>query len=141
MEKKFYIIKKQNPREILAMAIGVFLGIGGIALLSHLTGNVFIMAPFGASAVLLYCAKSSPLAQPRNFLASHFIVATIGITCVRLFGSEWYVTAISVSLAILAMMLTDTVHASDKYPLTACEICEKSDCEQADPRKQKYLVK
>lgn len=32
-------------------------------------------------------------------------------------------------------------HASDKYPLTACEICEKSDCEQADPRKQKYLVK
>ena len=24
-------------------------------------------------------------------------------------------------------------HASAKYPMTACEICEKEDCERADP--------
>ena len=27
-------------------------------------------------------------------------------------------------------------HSSARYPLTACEICEKEGCEKADPRKQ-----
>jgi CBS-domain-containing membrane protein len=107
---KFYIFKKCDWREMVMTIVGVFLGIGGVALLAHVTGQPFIMAPFGASAVLLYCASSSPLAQPRNFLCSHFIAGFIGITCVNIFGAGWYVAAISVCLAILAMMLTDTVH-------------------------------
>lgn len=107
---KFYLFKKQDYRECLTMALGVMIGIGGVAWLSHITGNVYIMAPFGASAVLLYCAKTSPLAQPRNFLCSHFIAAMIAISLVRLLGNEWYVAPLAVALAILVMMLTDTVH-------------------------------
>ena len=109
-KRKFYIFKKQNWKECVMTAVGALLGIGGVAALTHFTGGTYIMAPFGASAVLLYCASSSPLAQPRNFLCSHFIAAIIGITLVRLLGSDWYVAAISVTLAILVMMMTDTVH-------------------------------
>lgn len=106
----FYIFKKVDWRECVMTVVGVALGIGSTALLAHLTDMPFIMAPFGASAVLLYSASSSPLAQPRNFLCSHFIAGFIGITCVNLLGSSWYVAALSVALAILAMMVTDTVH-------------------------------
>ena len=109
-KRKFYIFKPCDWREIIMTVVGVFIGVGGVALLAYLTGQPFIMAPFGASAVLLYCASSSPLAQPRNFLCSHFIAGFIGITCVNLLGSSWYVAALSVSLAIIAMMVTDTVH-------------------------------
>ncbi len=109
-ESGFYLFKRVDWREAVMTIVGVFLGIGGVALLAHITGLVWIMAPFGASAVLLYCASSSPLAQPRNFLLSHFIAGFIGITCVNLLGTAWYVPAISVCLAILAMMATDTVH-------------------------------
>ena len=109
-KRKFYIFKPCDWREIVMTIVGVFLGIGGVSLLAYVTDQPFIMAPFGASAVLLYCASSSPLAQPRNFLCSHFIAGVIGITCVNLLGSSWYVAAISVCLAIIAMMLTDTVH-------------------------------
>lgn len=109
-ERNNYIFRKQNMKECIMTVVGVILGIGGVAALAHFTGCNFIMAPFGASAVLLYCACSSPLAQPRNFLCSHFIAAFIGITLVNLLGNSWYVAALAVSLAILAMMFTDTVH-------------------------------
>lgn len=104
------IFKKTDWRECIMTIVGVFLGIGGISLLTYLTEQPFLIAPFGASAVLLYCASSSPLAQPRNFIGSHFIAATIGITCVNLIGDGWYTAAIAVALAILAMMVTNTVH-------------------------------
>ena len=110
VKAKFYIFRRCDWRELVMTAVGVFLGIGGVSLLAYVTKQPFIMAPFGASAVLLYCASSSPLAQPRNFICSHFIAAFIGITCVNLLGSSWYVAAISVCLAIIIMMMTDTVH-------------------------------
>lgn len=105
-----YIFKRQDRRECIMTVAGVLGGIGGVGLLAYLTNYPMIMAPFGASAVLLYCASASPLAKPRNFLCSHFIAATIGITCVRLLGTGWYVGSVAVALAILAMMFTDTVH-------------------------------
>ena len=104
---------KPNPnktKELIMTAAGAMFGIGGVAWLAHYTSLPFIIAPFGASAVLLYSAVSSPLAQPRNLAGGHIISAVIAISCCRVLGNDWYVMALAVTLAILAMMATETVH-------------------------------
>lgn len=44
-----------------------------------------IITSFGASAVLLFSAIESPLAQPRNFVLGHFVSALVGTCITRLF--------------------------------------------------------
>jgi len=44
-----------------------------------------IITSFGASAVLLFAAIESPLAQPRNFVLGHFVSALAGTCITRLF--------------------------------------------------------
>lgn len=108
MRKKF--VRTISYKEIIMSCTGVILGIGGVALLAEITQMHLIIAPFGASAILLYSATSSPLAQPRNLVGGHFFSALIAITCCKLMGSNWYAMALAVMLAMLAMMLTGTIH-------------------------------
>ncbi|KGO64378.1 Uncharacterized protein PITC_022770 [Penicillium italicum] len=44
-----------------------------------------IITSFGASAVLLFGAIESPVAQPRNFVLGHFLSALVGTCITRLF--------------------------------------------------------
>jgi CBS-domain-containing membrane protein len=72
---------------------------------------LLIIGSFGASAVLVYAAIKSPLAQPRNLVGGHVISALIGVACYKLFGGTiWMAAALGVSLAIVAMLLTKTLH-------------------------------
>lgn len=104
------LLRSISLPEILATSVGVFGGIGSISLLTYLLGYPLLIAPFGASAVLLYSATSSPLAQPRNLIGGHFVAALVGVTCYQLFGETWYAVTFAVCGAILLMMVTDTVH-------------------------------
>ncbi|ABK42989.1 HPP family protein+B94 [Magnetococcus marinus MC-1] len=95
--------------------LGSFLGIGLVAWLhDHLLTQqdlVFIIGSFGASAVLIYGAISSPLAQPRNLLGGHLISALVGVAVFQTMGSlPWLAAALAVSLAIVAMQFTRTLH-------------------------------
>lgn len=104
--------KKQTVSlpEITRTCIGTVLGIGGVALLAKYTQLPFIIAPFGASAVLLYSAVSSPLAQPRNLILGHLVSGVIAITVCNLLGNSVVSTVFAVTAAIVAMMLLDAVH-------------------------------
>ncbi len=70
-----------------------------------------LMASLGASAVLVFGAPASPLAQPRNVMGGHFVSAIAGVTC-QIFLGAWPIAAIctSVSLAIFLMTVTKTLH-------------------------------
>ncbi|MEG0198629.1 MAG: HPP family protein, partial [Acinetobacter sp.] len=78
--------------------------------LSKLTNNLFIMAPFGATCVLLYAVSQSPLAQPRNVILGHFISALIGLLFLKLFGNSAFSIALSVGCAIAAMQFLRCIH-------------------------------
>lgn len=52
---------------------------------------VLWVGSFGATAVLIYGAQQSPLAQPKNVLGGHGIAALVGVTCYKAMGSEWFV--------------------------------------------------
>ncbi len=101
--------------EILWSWIGSFMGIAVVGLihfkLLDRTALVMIIGSFGASAVLVYGAIRSPLAQPRNLIGGHMLSAAIGVTAFQLMGSlPWLSAALAVSTAIAVMHLTRTLH-------------------------------
>jgi CBS-domain-containing membrane protein len=101
--------------EIFWSWIGSFLGVAACGFLSiayfEPMDLLLIIGSFGASAVLVYAAIKSPLAQPRNLMGGHIISALIGVACYKLFGGTiWMAAALGVSLAIVAMLLTKTLH-------------------------------
>lgn len=106
---------KVSSVEIFWSWIGAFLGITPIALLNYnsFAGNdfVYIIGSFGASAVLIYGAVRSPLAQPRNLVGGHLLSAIIGVASFQLFQAiPWFAAAFSVATAIAVMHATQTLH-------------------------------
>jgi len=100
----------------------------GIALLQAVFGHAHyfigrqvpsIVASYGASAVLIYGAIESPLAQPRALFGGHFIGGLIGICVTKLFlllpqerfeQLDWLAGSLCVATAIVLMQITSTTH-------------------------------
>ncbi len=106
---------KVGSFEVLWSWIGSFLGIAAVALIHFKildqTGLMMIIGSFGASAVLIYGAIRSPLAQPRNLLGGHILSAAIGVTAYQALGGQpWLAAALAVSTSIALMHLTKTLH-------------------------------
>lgn len=113
-----YVVYKQTivePIDHLWTFIGAFIGIGGIGLLQGSrfgqTDNIFLIGSFGASAVLIFGATNSPLAQPRNLVGGHLVSALVGVTVYKLVPGElWFASSLAVALAIVGMQVTKTMH-------------------------------
>jgi CBS-domain-containing membrane protein len=102
-------------KEHLWTFLGSFTGIGLIGLLNYYVFNPadtpLLVGSFGASSVLIYGVINSPLAQPRNLLGGHFLSAFIGVTMHKLIPHElWLAAALAVSLSIVGMQITKTLH-------------------------------
>ncbi|MCE7064909.1 HPP family protein [Dyadobacter sp. CY326] len=95
--------------------VGSFLGIALIGFINSSrftqSDNVFLIGSFGASSVLIYGIVNSPLAQPRNLIGGHLICALVGVTIHKLFPGElWLSSALAVSISIVCMQITKTLH-------------------------------
>ncbi|WP_216624874.1 HPP family protein [Paenibacillus foliorum] len=69
-----------------------------------------IMAPFGATCVLIFVLPESPLSQPRNIIGGHLLSTLVGLIILTLFGTHSWSIALAVGLAIGFMQRTRTVH-------------------------------
>ena len=101
--------------EVFWSWLGSFLGIAAVAYINdgflEQTDLVLIIGSFGASAVLIYGAIKSPLAQPRHLIGGHIISACIGVSAWKiLFFAPWLAAALAVSVSIAVMHLTKTLH-------------------------------
>ncbi|HEY0029310.1 MAG TPA: HPP family protein [Bacteroidia bacterium] len=113
-----YVVYREtliNKADILWTFLGAFAGIGLIGFINSryftLNDNLFLIGSFGATAVLIYGATNSPLAQPRNLVGGHLISAFIGVAVHKLIpGEVWLSSALSVSLSIVMMQITKTLH-------------------------------
>jgi len=102
-------------REIAWSWLGAFLGIAAVAWSDSFflqgTDLVLIIGSFGASAVLIFGAIKSPLAQPRNLLGGHIISGLIGVAIYQIFSPYlWLAAALAVATAIAVMHATKTLH-------------------------------
>jgi CBS domain-containing membrane protein len=113
-----YIVYKETLidfKEHFWTFIGAFMGVGIIGLLNSkyftANDNLFLIGSFGASSVLIYGIINSPLAQPRNLVGGHLVCAIVGVTVHKLIpGEVWLAAALSVSLSIVLMQITKTLH-------------------------------
>lgn len=95
--------------------IGAMLGIAAVAIVNVAcfgsVGPALMLGSFGATAVLVYGAYRSPLAQPRNVLGGHVLSAIVGVLCWRLVGEHlWFAEALAVATSIALMHVTRTLH-------------------------------
>ncbi|MGP8296093.1 MULTISPECIES: HPP family protein [unclassified Halomonas] len=96
--------------QILTGLVGGISGIGLVAWLTWLTEVPLLMAPFGATCVLLFAAPGAPLAQPRNVIGGHLISALMGLVVMQLLGAGPLAMAVGVGVAIAAMQALRVVH-------------------------------
>lgn len=110
---------KSPPRvstlEILLSWLGSFLGIAAVALVNFKVAEgsdlLMLIGSFGASAVLIYGAIKSPLAQPRNLIGGHVLSAIIGVAMFKIVpGQPWLAPSMAVATAIAVMHATKTLH-------------------------------
>lgn len=91
--------------------IGAFIAISILVVFNQLTSEaVWLMAPFGATAVLVFGVPSSPLAQPKNVIFGHVITAVVGLLFVTLGMNELWMMALATGIGVFLMLLTNTTH-------------------------------
>jgi len=92
-------------------AIGAMVGMGFVGWLGHVTGEPFLIAPFGASCVLLFAVPSSPLSQPANVIGGHMLAAVVALSLRVFLPPDWWAIAIVVGLVIGLMVAFRLTHA------------------------------
>jgi CBS-domain-containing membrane protein len=116
-------LPNSSLRHIFDSFVGSFIG---ILILSYLdqfwllerSDVVMIVGSFGAQAILIFVTPTVPLAQPWNCIVGNFVGATIGVTSFKFFKMMvddveawiWIASAVAVSLAIVVMLLTKSLH-------------------------------
>ena len=94
--------------------VGSFCGVALIGLLNSIylstSDNLFLVGSFGATSVLIFGVINSPLAQPRNLIGGHLISAIVGVTVNIFIKEQWLAAALAVSVSIVLMQVTKTLH-------------------------------
>lgn len=96
-------------------ALGAGLGIALTGLVGWLALNgdpalPWLLAPMGATAVLVFVLPASPLSQPWPVAGGHLIAALVGMVAHALLGPGWLAAGLAVGLAIAVMSLARCLH-------------------------------
>lgn len=102
-------------REAIRAGSGALLGLAILGLL--VLGpevdrqlGLYLIAPFGATAVLLFAVPSSPLAQPWSAIMGNTVAAAVGVAVCLAIPDPVLRVALAVGLAICAMALARAMH-------------------------------
>lgn len=102
-----------SPRQILLSSFGAGVGLLIASLFSHWAlgeVNIWFIAPMGASAVLLFAAPNSPLAQPWSVIGGNFISALTGLTVIHYVGQPAVGAALAAGLSVALMFKLRCLH-------------------------------
>lgn len=109
------ILAGATLRDRLFACLGALVGVGLTGLLSSLALGAdihlpLIVAPIGASAVLVFAVPASPLAQPWPVIGGNAISALVGIAVGKLVADPALSLALAAGLAIATMSLARCLH-------------------------------
>lgn len=104
-----------STREKARSALGALIGIALTALVSRLVigpeiGLPFIVAPLGASAVILFALYSSPLAQPWAVFGGNVLSSLLGIACGQIFSEPLVAGLVAVGASVAVMFMARCLH-------------------------------
>lgn len=109
------VIAPVSAREALRAGLGALIGLvlTGLFLLSpqvDLDLGLYLVAPFGASSVLLFAVPNSPLAQPWSAIVGNTVAAIVGVAVCLLVPDPVLRIGLAVGLAITATILCRAIH-------------------------------
>lgn len=108
-----------------ALIAGVFstFVLGFLAWLNYMGDyGIWLMAPFGATAVLVFGVPQSPLAMPKNVIGGHMLTAMIGVVFSYYSADSAIMIGLAVGIAITLMIITKTIHpAAGANPILIIE--------------------
>lgn len=111
--------------EILS-AIGIFFGIGIVALVSKSIDNNLLLAPFGATSIIAFLLYDSEYAQPRNIILGYIITSIVGILMAYILGHNWIVYVLGVAIAMLVKSWFKAIHPpSAAMPIILLKVNEQ----------------
>ncbi len=105
--------RHQPPMRVhsaLLAGAGAALALAALGFLGEWTGHLWLIAPFGASAVLIFAAPTAVLSQPANLVGGHVTGALIALALVAVFPGHVWLAAVAAGLAITTMVLMRIVH-------------------------------
>jgi len=112
-------------RERLRSCVGALAGIATVGVTMRTLPGVpglvpLLVAPMGASAVLLFAVPASPLAQPWSIIGGNLVSAAVGVACAQWITDPVTAAAVAIACAIGAMFALRCVHPpSGAVALTA----------------------
>ncbi|HKX40453.1 MAG TPA: HPP family protein [Burkholderiaceae bacterium] len=111
----------ERLRSCAGAGIGILLtGLLSAAVLGPNAAAIWLVAPMGASAVLLFAAPASPLAQPWSLIGGNVVAALIGVTCAKLIDQPFAAATAAIFFAIGLMFVLRCLHPpSGAVALTA----------------------
>lgn len=100
--------------EQLRAGIGAAMGIGLCAAIVQIgvmlgLSSIYLIAPLGATAVLVFCVPNSPLAQPWSAIVGNTSAALTAWLAVEMLPGDWMV-GVAVGASIIVMMLLRALH-------------------------------
>lgn len=112
---------KERLRACCGALFGILLtGLLACVVLGSSVAVPLLIAPMGASAVLLFAVPSSPLAQPWSIIGGNTLSAVIGVAIAGWIADPLWACAIALSLSIAAMFALRCLHPpSGAIALTA----------------------
>lgn len=106
-------IKKTDWSSVLDgfyTGIGVFIGLSLIGLIAQSVHQMLIIAPFGATAVLLFSAPESQFSKPWNVLVSYVLSTIVGFLILHYSSGNWYSIGFGFGVVILLMHTFKAIH-------------------------------
>jgi len=108
------LIARHQPNikfsSVIVATLGGTVAIATLILMGDISNTTLLMAPFGATCVLLFSLPSSPLSQPMNVVGGHIASTSIGLLVHAVLPSSWWALALAVGLAIGTMALLRITH-------------------------------
>lgn len=100
--------------------------IGFLAFMADKEHIPLLIAPFGATAAMIYGVPNSQMAKMSNVILGHLLSAIIGILSYKILGNNWYSVATGLSLAVILMLITKTMHPPGGATAVLCIISRES---------------
>jgi CBS-domain-containing membrane protein len=104
-------IPPRSRGRVIALAwLGCLLAVGLLAWLHSYGQRAILIAPFGASCLLVFGFPDGFFSQPRNVVGGHVLSSLIGLVFLWGLGPAWWAMALAAATAVAATMWCRLVH-------------------------------
>lgn len=100
----------QHILESIIAGVGAIVGLSFIGVIAQSAHTMMLIAPFGATAVLLFSAPNSPFSQPWNVFGGYFISTLIGAIILTYTTAQWLPVAFGLGVVIMLTHALKVIH-------------------------------